>query len=118
MSNSITERILKWLRDLTRAFYIDDWSCRAASREEAVEMFKEAKSFLPAGSFNLRKRARNHKEVAGKIAAYNKQIVGKSGDAVDQIGNTLFAKMSMGGLSEIESGKELKIPFKMGFEGR
>ena len=92
-----------------RAFYIDDWSCGAANGEEAVELFKEVKSCLAAGGFNLRKWATNDEEVASKIAAYNRDIVDKSEEEVDQMENVSFAKMSMGGLSEIEPGKEHKI---------
>ena len=92
-----------------RAFYIDDWSCGAANGEEAVELFKEVKSCLAAGGFNLRKWATNDEEVASKIAAYNRDIVDKSEEEVDQMESVSFAKMSMGGLSEIEPGKEHKI---------
>ena len=82
------------------AFYIDDWSCAAANGEEAVELFKEVKSCLAAGSFNLRKWATNDEEVASKIAAYNREIVCKSEEEVDQMENVSFAKMSMGGYYE------------------
>ena len=91
------------------AFYIDDWSCGAANGEEAVELFKEVKSCLAAGGFNLRKWATNDEKVASKIAAYNRDIVDKSEEEVDKMENVSFAEMSMGGLSEIEPGKEHKI---------
>ena len=91
------------------ALYIDDWSCGAAHGEEAVELFKEVKSCLAAGSFNLRKWATNDEEVASKVAAYNREIADLSEEEVDQMEHTSFAKLSMGGLSEIEPGKEHKI---------
>ena len=91
---------------VNRAFYVDDWSHGAANREEALTLVKEVKSCLAAGSFNVRKWATNDEEVAKEIAEYNREIVDISDNETNQMDNMSYAKVSMGGLRELEPGKE------------
>ena len=85
------------------------WSRNRRRSSRVVQLFKEVKLCLAAGGFNLRKWVTNDEEVASKIAAYNRDIVDKSEEEVDKMENVSFAKMSMGGLSEIEPRRERKI---------
>ena len=66
------------------------------------------KTCLAAGGFNLRKRASNSEEVFSQIADYNK-TVSSEGETLSIEEDKSFAKISLGGLSEIEPGIEHKI---------
>ena len=98
-----TEMAEKVLQD----FYIDDWTCGGANKDEAFKLFQEVKTCLAAGGFNLRKWASNSVEVSNHIAAYNKEIPCNKALSNDE--EKSYAKISLGGLSEIEPGKEHKI---------
>ena len=66
------------------------------------------KTCLAAGGFNLRKWASNSEEVSNQSADYNK-TVSSEGETPSIEEDKSLAKISLGGLSEIEHGKEHKI---------
>ncbi len=58
---------------ILKRLYADDLSCGADTKEEAIQIYREAKEIMLKGSFNLRKWQCNDKEVLREIDSLEKQ---------------------------------------------
>ena len=80
-------------------FFVDDWTGGGSNYQEVIDLYKEAKSCLADGGFNLRKWASNCNDVIETIASCNAENSAEKNLNLDGVS---YAKTSVGGLHEIE----------------
>eukprot|EP00795_Rhopilema_esculentum_P014904 gene14904-biopygen4596 len=75
-------------------FFVDDLVVGCEDTQEALTLYKKAKSRMSDGGFHLRKWKTNDKELAGEIA--KKEINGVKEDKASKHEDTSFAKETLG----------------------
>lgn len=89
--------------------YVDDLTTGGEDDKEMYSLYKTTNSCFAAGRFNLRKWASNRKSVIEKISSdrMGKQHHGKQESPQDE--EQSYAKITVGGLEEIDPTKEHKV---------
>ena len=89
--------------------YVNDWTSGGENDDEVYALYKTTTACFASGGFNLRKWASNKKEVIEKIALDRlKKEQPKENEPCSNEEQS-FAKMTVGGLDEIDPTKEYKV---------
>ena len=96
-------------RNTLEGLYVDDWTSGGEDDDEAYALYNTTKACFAAGGFNLRKWASNKKEVIEKITLdrLKKERLKEQESPSNE--DQSFAKLSVGGLDEIDPTKEHKV---------
>ena len=89
--------------------YVDDWTSGCENDDEVYALYKTTNTCFASGGFNLRKWASNKKKVIEKIALDRLKKEQPKQNEPQSNEEQAFAKMTVGGLDEIDPTKEHKV---------
>ena len=89
--------------------YFDDWTSGGENDDEVYAIYKATNACFASGGFNLRKWASNKKEVIEKIVLDRLKKEQLKENEPHSNEDQSLAKMSVGGLDEIDPTKEHKV---------
>ena len=96
-------------QNILEGLYVDDWTSGGKNDDEVYALYKTMNACLASGGFNLRKWASNKKEVIQKIALDRLEKEQPKENEPHSNEAQSFAKMTVGGLDEIDPTMEHKV---------
>ena len=89
--------------------YVDDWTSGGENGDEVYALYKTTNACFASGGFNFRKWASNKKEIIEKIVLDRLKKEQPQENELHSYEDQSFAKMTVGGLDEIDPTKEHKV---------